>query len=108
VSLSFECSDRIPGVGKLLPIYVCVGGLHPRGVQLALKDGKMQPAGFSCEMMNAGRVERWEVLMVECGEMGEETRGERMYWCFYQQNTLCRVFCTLYRVSPFSIRRNFS
>lgn len=102
MSVSFECSDRIPDVGKLLPIYVCsgVGGLHPRGVQLSLKDGKMQPAGFSCEMMNSGSVERWEVLMVECGEMGEETRGERMYWCFYQQNTLCRVFGTLYRVSP--------
>jgi len=31
-----------------------------------------------------------------------------MYWCFYQQNTLCHVFDTLYRVSPFSIRMNFS
>jgi hypothetical protein len=54
------------------------GELHPRSVQLVLKGGEMQPAGFSCEMMNAGCVERREVLMVECREMGAETRGERL------------------------------
>jgi hypothetical protein len=84
------------------------GRLHPRSVELVLKDGKMQPAGFSCEMMKAGSVERWEVLMVECGEMIEETREERMYWCFCQQNMLCHVFDRVHRVNLFSMRRNFS
>jgi hypothetical protein len=82
-------------------------GLHPRSVEVALKDGKMQPAGFSCEM-NAGSVEKWEVLMVRCGEMVEETRAERMYWCFCLQSTLCHVFGIIYRVSLFNIRGNVS
>jgi hypothetical protein len=82
-------------------------GLHPRSAELVLKDGKMQPAGFSCEM-NAESVEKWEVLMVECGEMIEETRAERMYWCFCLQSTLCYVCGTIYMVNLFNIRGNFS
>jgi hypothetical protein len=83
------------------------GGLHPRSLPLVLKERETQPSGFVCKMMSVGSVERWEMLVVKCGDVGDESRIQRLHWCFSQQNTLCHVFDTLCRVSPLNIWRNF-